>query len=158
MSYLEEIGPTIVRDTQRRAPLQPNIDAIFEFCRTEIRHLFQLKIKQNNLTHSNTIIVNELENHWCHEFTDFTITRLMTEQGYNAITSRETLRLLMSTYIDHIISDLHRLADANRNEKIHFIVLRGLSIGIERKTNILSEEVTMEITYYVDDRFLKLVD
>lgn len=158
MSYLEEIGPVIARDTQRRAPLQPNIDAIFEFCRTEIRHLFQLKIKQNNLTHPNTIIVNELDNHTCHEFTDFTITRLMTEQGYNAITSRETLRMLMSTYIDHIISDLHRLADANRNEKIRFIVLRGLSIDIERKTNILSEEVIMEIVYYVDDRFLKLVD
>jgi len=157
-NYIEQVGPSVARNTNRIAPLKPNIDDIFYFCNVEIKKLFMNKIKENNMKQTKVIIINDLNNRSCDDFTDFTISRLMTDQNISAITEIETLRFLMNLYIDHIISDLHRLSDFNKKHENYVVVLRCLNIDIEREYTIISEKVTMEITYYVNNQFLRLVD
>lgn len=156
-NYVEQVGPSVVRNTNRIAPLKPKLDDIFDFCKVDIKKIFANKIKENNMKQTKVTIINDLDNRTCHDFTDFTISRLMTDQHISAITEPETLRFLMSLYVDHIISDLHELTKTNKKHTKYNIMLRGLGLSIEREYDIASEKVTMEITYFVDNQFLKLV-
>lgn len=132
----------------RTSPLRANLDALFSFCSSEFRRLFASRIEENN--EKNTIkIINQLKNIHTLHFTDFTLTRLMTDHGIDALTDRETLRLLINTYIDHIMQHLFSMHQQRKSN--HPIILRALEISIEKKPNILGDHYIMEITYNVNN-------